>query len=150
MDVIENTLSTSVETVLRRPLFCFLATVDGGNPRVSPLWFRWEDGAIWIIADDEKTYPDRVRDHPATALAIVDFDVETGRVVHVGMRGRATVEPHDPARAERLLTEYLGPDKSAWDEHRFGDPRDWGPSMVMLRVDPTTVVARDQSYTPAG
>lgn len=149
MEVVEDTLDVDLETFLDRPLFCFLATVDGGEPRVSPLWFLWEDGAVWIVADERKTYTSRVERTPETALAIVDFDRTTGTVQHVGMRGRATVEPHDPARAQRLLSRYLGPDMDEWDESRFPDPRTWGEEMVMIRFVPETVVARDQSYAPA-
>lgn len=149
MELVENTLPVDVETFLDRPLFCFLATTDDGSPRISPLWFLWEDGAVWMIADDRKTYPSRVRRDPETALAIVDFERSTGRVQHVGMRGRAAVEPLDPARAERLLARYLGPEKDEWDQSRFPDPHEWGEEMVMIRFDPETVVARDQSYAPA-
>ena len=59
------------------------------------------------------------------------------------------MEPHDPERAERLLTGYLGSDREKWDEVRFGDPHEWGEEMVLLRFVPGTVVARDQSYAPA-
>ncbi|MEF8775518.1 MAG: pyridoxamine 5'-phosphate oxidase family protein [Haloarculaceae archaeon] len=149
MEIVEHTLPVELEAFLDRPLFCFLGTVDAGNPRVTPLWFLWEDDAVWIIANDEKTYPTRVRDHPAVDLAVVDFEAETGRVQHVGMRGRASVRPHDPARAERLLQRYLGPEKATWDQERFGDPREWDERMVMLEIEPETVVARDQSYSPS-
>lgn len=149
MEIVENTLDVSVESFLDRPLFCFLATTDDGAPRVTPLWFLWEDDAVWIIANSEKTYPSRVEENPETALAVVDFDRATGRVQHVGMRGRATVEPHDPERAERLLAGYLGPDEDEWDQSRFPDPHEWSDQMVMLRFVPETVVARDQSYEPA-
>jgi len=151
MDVLENTLDVELDAFLERPLFCFLATTERGEgaPRVSPLWFLWEAGSVWIVTDRRKTYPSRAERNPETALAVVDFDRTTGRVQHVGMRGRATVVPHDPARAERLLTAYLGPDPTEWDESRFPDPREWGEEMVMLRFDPETVVARDQSYAPA-
>lgn len=149
MKVLENTLPESLDTFLSRPLFCFLATTEDGAPRISPLWFLWEEEAIWIIGDTQKAYPSRIEQRPETALAIVDFDRATGTVHHVGMRGRATVEPHDPARAERLLSRYLGPDRDEWDEPFFGDPYEWGDEMVMIRFDPETVVARDQSYVPA-
>jgi hypothetical protein len=39
--------------------------------------------------------------------------------------------------------------KDEWDEPFFGDPYEWGEEMVMIRFDPGTVVARDQSYVPA-
>jgi predicted pyridoxine 5'-phosphate oxidase superfamily flavin-nucleotide-binding protein len=150
MDVIENTLDVDLETFFERPLFSFLGTAtEAGHPRVSPLWFRWEDGAIWHIAEAHRSYPDRVQRRPETALAVVDFDPAAGRVEHVGMRGRTTVEPHDPERAIRLLKRYLGPEMDEWDDSRFPDPHEWGEGFVMLRFDPETVVARDQSYAPA-
>lgn len=144
MELIENTLDVELDEPLTRPLFCHLSTVSAeGNPRVSPLWFLWEDGALWIIADAEKSNPGRVADHPETAVAIVDSDPETGRVEHVGLRGRATVEPFDAERSERLLARYLGDEQSEWDE-RFADlPEErWR----LVRFEPETVVARDQSY----
>jgi nitroimidazol reductase NimA-like FMN-containing flavoprotein (pyridoxamine 5'-phosphate oxidase superfamily) len=149
MEVVENTLDVELDAFLDRPLFCFLATTDDGAPRVSPLWFLWEAGAVWMVADERKSYPGRVERHPEVALAVVDFDRAAGRVQHVGVRGRASVEPLDPARAERLLARYLGPDVEEWDGSRFPDPREWGAEMVLLRVEPGTVVARDQSYVPA-
>lgn len=149
MDIVENTLDVGIETFLERSLFCFLGTVEAGDPRVSPLWFLWEDGAVWIVANEEKTYPERVEARPETALAVVDFERATGRVQHVGMRGTATVEPHDPERAIRLLKPYLGPHPEEWDQDRFPDPHEWGAEMVMVEFVPGTVVARDQSYAPS-
>ncbi|MFB6200647.1 MAG: pyridoxamine 5'-phosphate oxidase family protein [Halorhabdus sp.] len=148
MEVVENTLDVALDELLERPLFCFLATTDDGAPRVSPLWFLWADRAVWIVGDRSKTYPARIEADPRTALAVVDFEPETGTVQHVGMRGRASVEPHDPARAEQVLAKYLGPDRAEWDREFFGDPAEWGDEMVMLRFVPETVVAREQSYRP--
>jgi hypothetical protein len=148
MEVVENALDVPIDEVLAEPLFCFLGTATpDGHPRVSPLWYLWEDEAIWILGDTEgKSYTTRVVDHPKTALAIVDFDVDTGRVRHVGMRGHATLEPLDDDRVYRLLRRYLGDDREAWDE-RFAhlDPDRWS----FVRVVPGTVVARDQSFVPS-
>lgn len=146
MDVIEDTLPVELDAFLDRPLFCFLGTVSAdGLPRVSPLWYLWEESAIWIVADRERTYATRVRETPETALAIVDFDVRTGLVQHVGMRGTAAVEPFDTARADRLLRRYLGADKERWDGgFRNLDPSKWG----LIRFTPETAVARGQSFSP--
>ena len=52
MEIVDRTLEEDLDSVLDRPLFCFLAqATPGGEPRVSPLWFLWEAGCIWIIAD---------------------------------------------------------------------------------------------------
>lgn len=148
MDIIQNSFDVEIDEFLERPLFCFLGMVSTEHEsRVSPLWFMWEDDAIWIIADLDKTYPHRVEHTPETALAIVDFDQQTGLVQHVGMRGHASVEPFDPDRAVRLLKRYLGENRDNWDEKRFGDPYEYGDNWVFIRFSPETVVARDQSYT---
>lgn len=147
MDIVENTLDEPLDAVLKQPLFCFLGSVSReGEPRISPLWYLWEDDSIWIIADSQSTYTTRVERHPRTAVAIVDFDVHTGRVVHIGMRGNATLLALDQDRVDRLLTRYLGPEKSAWDPAFIDlDPDRW----EFIRFDPETVVARDQSFTPS-
>lgn len=144
MDLVENTLEVEVDTFLARPLFCFFAQRSGHGPRLSPLWFLWEEETIWNVARlSDRSYPERVNEYPRSAVAVVDFDPATGRVEHVGMRGRATIEPYDSGRADRLFQKYLGGQKTDWpemfvhfdtDEYRF------------IKFEPETVVARDQSY----
>lgn len=150
MEIVENTLNVELTEFLDRPLFAHIATVSAENaPRDTPVWFLWEEGYLWVIANtDQRTVHERIERDPRVAVGIVDFDVETGLVEHVGIRGQAAVVPHDPDRAERLLRRYLGSDKSEWDAERFGDPQEWSDAMVLLRIDPETVVARDQSYSP--
>ena len=144
MDVVENTLEVAVEDVLDRPLFALLAQSSPDGPRVSPLWFLWENEAVWHIAQmGGRSYPERVRQDPRTTLAVVDFDPAAGRVEHVGLRGEASLEPYDPDRAGRLLAKYLGPDRDRWPD-RFSGLDSNGYRLI--RVEPATAVARDQSY----
>jgi hypothetical protein len=143
MEIVENTLDVPLAEFLDRPLFCFLAQQPAAGARVSPLWFHWEESVVWIIARTDRSYADRVREFPSSALAVVDFDPTSGRVEHVGMRGTATLAAWDPARARRLLEGYLGPDREEWDP--MFAPED-GDGKRLLRFDPETVVARDQSY----
>jgi len=143
MRVVENTMDVPIERLLERPLFCFLASVDDGLPRVSPLWYLWENETAWIMADREKTYVNRVESTPEAALAVVEFLPGSGVVRHVGFRGRASVEPFDLDRTNRLLKRYLGPDPETWDD-RFLPP--WSDRWCFIRFEPETVVARDQSY----
>jgi hypothetical protein len=141
--------SPDLDEFLSRPLFAFLGTSAPKGPRVSPVWFLWEDGAMWIIADRcTDSFPHRVEADPRCALSIVDFDRRTGLVHHVGVRGEASVCRFDEQRARRLLRRYLGPDEAAWDNGRFGPPVG-GPDTVLVRITPVTVVSRDQSYRPA-
>lgn len=144
MEIVENTLDRSLEEFLEQPLFCFLSTLSlDGDPRTSPLWFLWEDELIWIIGDSEKTYSKRIEHHPQTSLAIADFDVFSGRVHHVGMRGKATIVPLEKDRVYRVLRRYLDDERDDWDP-RFSslDPEQWR----FIRFEPETVVARDQSF----
>jgi Pyridoxamine 5'-phosphate oxidase len=137
--------SVDVDELLARPLFAHLATTSDEGPRESPVWFLWEDEAIWIIGSRQRnTFLTRVAHEPRCALSIVDFDPERGVVHHVGMRGHATVEPFERERARRLLTRYLGRNTDAWDA-RFRDTLD-DPDNAFIRFVPDTVVARDQSY----
>ncbi len=149
MKLVENTLTVELADVLERPLFCFLAHHSNDGVRLSPLWFLWEEGTVWCIAQlAGRSYPDRIREYPQTAIAIVDFDPCTGRVEHVGMRGTATIEPYDRERGKRLFEKYLGPDADEWPDMFCGlEPA----SYRLIEFKPETVVARDQSYpAPAG
>ena len=134
-----------LEKFLRRPLFAHLATASEHGPRVSPVWFSWEEGALWIIGDRADTFPGRIEEEPRCAVGIVDFDPGTGLVQHAGFRGSAAVEPFDRDRARRLFSRYLGKDRTGWDG-MFVEALD-DPGLVFVRFEPETVVVRDQSYS---
>ncbi|WP_394844162.1 pyridoxamine 5'-phosphate oxidase family protein [Pendulispora brunnea] len=133
-----------VDAVLKRPLMAHLATASTAGACDSPVWFLWEEGAIWLVGTSNDSFPKRLRANPKCAIGVVDFDLERGVLLHVGMRGCAEVLPIDRNRLHRLLRRYLG-----------NDPRGWGetfrttviePLDLMVRFVPETVVARDQSY----
>jgi Pyridoxamine 5'-phosphate oxidase len=146
--ILDRPRTVELDEFLERPLFAHLATSSSDGPRDSPVWFLWEDAAIWIIGSTRTdSFPRRVRDDPRCALALVDFDRESGRVHHVGMRGRARVCPFDRERARRLLARYLGGDVASWEDRFTATLSD--PDNVLIRFEPETVVARDQSYRPA-
>ncbi|MEZ3145454.1 pyridoxamine 5'-phosphate oxidase family protein [Halobaculum sp. MBLA0143] len=147
MELLEDTLDVSLEAFLDRPLFCFLGQVADGEPRVSPLWYLWENGRIWCLGDTVgKSYTRRVERRSETAVAVVDFDVRTGRVEHVGMRGHAELSPLEEGRTFRLLRRYLGEETDEWDL-RFADLDD--ERWAFVEFTPETVVARDQSFSPS-
>lgn len=148
-DLQESRSRALLDELLARPLFAHLATGSEFGPRESPVWFLWEDDAIWIIGNYKTdTFPARVEREPRCALGVVDFDRATGLVQHVGFRGRARLLPHDGERLQRLLSRYLGQSLEEWDE-RFvkilGDT-----DYVFVRFEPLTAVVRDQSYLVKG
>jgi hypothetical protein len=137
--------TVDLEEFLSRPLFAHLATASEEGPRESPVWFLWEDAAVWIIGSlRDDSFPRRIDREPRCAIGIVDFDLQRGLVHHVGMRGRASVEPFDPDRATRLLRRYLGERVAGWDG-RHRETLDDADN-VLIRFSPETIVARDVSY----
>jgi hypothetical protein len=144
-DLQEDDSLSLLEEILARPLFAHLATASERGPRESPVWFLWEDEAVWIIGNYKTdSFPARIELEPRCALGIVDFDRASGLVQHAGFRGRARLLPHDALRLQRLLSRYLGPRLEEWDE-RFvkilGDA-----DYVFVRFEPETAVVRDQSF----
>ena len=137
--------SVDIDEFLSKPLVAHLATASGYGPRDSPVWFLWEEGAIWIIGNQKTdTFPRRIQHEPRCAISIVNFDKSVGLFHHVGLRGRGKVEPFDRERAGRLLARYLGEAKDHWDR-RFIETLD-DPDNVFIRFDPETAVTRDVSY----
>lgn len=143
-DLGEESARELMESVLARPLFAHLATSSAQGPRESPVWFLWEGGALWIIGNYKTdSFPARVEREPRCAVGIVDFDASKGLVRHVGFRGRARLEPHDPERMKRLLGRYMG-EPARWDA-RFVEILD-DADYIFVRFEPETAVVRDQSY----
>ena len=143
-DLAEDPARRLLDDILSRPLFAHLATSSEQGPRESPVWFLWEDGALWIIGHNKTdTFPKRSEREPRCAIGVVDFDASTGLVQHVGFRGRAYLMPHDPERMEQVLSRYMG-GMGRWDS-RFveilGDA-----DYIFIRFEPETAVVRDQSY----
>lgn len=139
------------EEVLSLPLIASLGTAErDGAPRIAPVWFLWEDAALWMPSDAGASSVGRIARDPRVAVEIVDYDNAAGRLRHLGLRGRATVEPMDAARFRRLLARYLGPPPS-WNpwfvEHvaRIDDP-----AGRLIRLAPESVFTKDVSYFRTG
>lgn len=147
-DLGEEGAQSLLREMLGRPLFAHLATASEEGPRESPVWFLWEEGALWVIGNYRTdSFPKRIEREPRCAVGVVEFDAERGLVRHVGFRGSARLTPHDAARVERLLGRYMGA-RERWDP-RFveilGDEE-----YVLVRFEPETAVVRDQSYELRG
>ena len=140
--------SVDLDEFLERPLFAHLATACENGARESPVWFLWEEDAVWIVGSRrDDSFPARIERDARCAIGIVDFRREDGLVQHVGMRGLGSVERFDRGRARRLLVRYLGEGEDGWDRRfrvTLEDPE--GEDAVLIRFDPQTVVARDVSY----
>jgi nitroimidazol reductase NimA-like FMN-containing flavoprotein (pyridoxamine 5'-phosphate oxidase superfamily) len=138
--------SFEIDEFLSRPLTARIAT---NGPTVRPVWFLWEDGAFWILTGPWARLLSRVREDPALALVVDECDLSTGRVRQVIARGRAEVLAFDVPRGRRKLARYLGADEERWDQrfrrYLHDDPAEKGTAWLRLR--PSSLVARDLSYT---
>lgn len=137
--------------VLSRPLMANLATVTAdGAPRNAPVWFTWEVGALWMLSDAASSSAARVAATPEVAVEIVDYDNERGLLRHVGMRGRATVEPMNAALFRRLLRRYLGPEdqQNQWFVDNVARVDD--PDGRLIRLSPSSIFTNDVSFFRTG
>lgn len=143
-DLEEEAARRLMTEILQRPLFAHLATHSVEGPRESPVWFLWEQDALWIIGNYETdSFPKRLELEPRCAIGVVDYDSSTGLVQHVGFRGRASLMAHDADRMKRLLSRYMG-EMDDWDK-RFVEILD-DTDYIFIRFEPQTAVIRDQSY----
>ncbi len=128
-----------------------LATVSDDGPRNAPVWFLWEDGALWMLGDAASNSVRRLARDPRCAVEIVHYDNGRGILAHLGLRGRATVEPMAAPRFRRLLAKYLGPDEARWNAWflarvaRIDDPEG-----RLIRLDPDSVFTNNVSYFRTG
>jgi hypothetical protein len=138
--------------VLGRPLMATLATVsDEGAPRAAPVWFLWEDGALWMPGDAGTSSVLRLGRDARAAVEIVDFDLAAGRLLHLGLRGRAEIRPMEPDRFRRLLARYLGPDEAAWNAWFIREiARIDSPEGRLIRLVPKSVFTNNVSHFLTG
>jgi general stress protein 26 len=137
--------------VLDRPLMASLATVSAdGAPRNAPVWFLWEGGALWMPGDADGSSVRRLTADPRCAVEIVDFDAEAGRLLHLGLRGRAQILPMRREVFERLLAKYLGP-KPGWNPWFVAQvARIDDPDGRLIRLEPDSVFTNNVSYFRTG
>ncbi len=139
------------EEVLALPLMAILSTASPEGPRGAPVWYHWEEGALWMPSSTGASSARRIADDPRVAVEIVDYDNGAGVLRHLGLRGRASVVAEDAALFERLLTRYLGRDRHAWNTWFVrAIARIGAPDGRMIRLVPESVFINDVSYFRTG
>jgi hypothetical protein len=139
------------ETLLALPLMANLATTCPEGPRNAPVWYIWEAGALWMPSTEVASSARRLARDPRCAVEIVRFEREAGILRHLGLRGRASIEPQDTGRFDRLLARYLGPDRARWNAWfvaQIARPDD--PGSRFIRLAPETTFTNDVSYFLTG
>ena len=117
------------EQFLTQPRIAHLATLRrAGTPHVAPVWFLWDDGRAWVMADTGAVKVRNVKRNPAVTLSIATPERPLSYVV---LEGQAHVNSDDLARVvERMCVLYDGPEKGAeFAKELLGENR-----MVLLEI----------------
>ncbi|MGJ8603311.1 MAG: pyridoxamine 5'-phosphate oxidase family protein [Marivita sp.] len=139
------------DDILQLPLMANLATLaSDGSPRNAPVWFHWEDNALWMLGSKDNASTKRVSADPRVSVEIVQYDNAGGILRHLGYRGRATVEKMNPDLFRRLLNRYLGPEPTwnAWFIETVACIDD--PDGRLIRLQPETTFTNDVSFFRTG
>jgi PPOX class probable F420-dependent enzyme len=130
-----------IEAFLQAPRHAILATINGdGSPQLSPVWFIYEEGRLYISAGVEAVKVRNLRNDPRLSVCI---DAGHSDARYVILRGVATIlEPHDPlqeAMRWRIIRHYHATEAEAlayYDAVRALES-------VLLIVAPEKIISQD-------
>jgi Pyridoxamine 5'-phosphate oxidase len=78
---------------------CYLATTGASGPHVTPVWFVWDGGSLWINSlVRSQRWTDLARD--PRVPAVVDEGVKYGELRGIELRGRVEVVGEVPRAGE--------------------------------------------------
>lgn len=104
-------IPTSHRDLLERPLLMVLGTTMPDNtPRVTPIWFSYEDGYICVNSVPGIAKHHAMQTHPYVSMVVIDPD---NPFRYVAMHGPVVEMTEDGAREHnnRLAMRYLGLEK---------------------------------------
>ena len=100
------------ESLLARPMIANLVTMrPAGTPHVAPVWFLWDRGRAFVMADANAVKVRNVKRNPVVALSIATADRPLSYVVLEG-KAKITSENLDDV-VERMCKLYDGPERGA-------------------------------------
>ncbi len=115
--------------LLNLALPAHLATLDpAGFPRITPIWFLWEDGIFYMSSGEERRHVhDLARDPRAgLCIAIEEGQKKAGSRPYrqIIVRGYAQVQPDTDERwARKLILKYItGQAGALWAQQGAGKP----------------------------
>jgi hypothetical protein len=90
---------SELDAFLAEQRTCRVATVGSGGPHVTPLWFAWHAGFVWLTSiTRSQRWTDMQRD-PRVAV-VVDAGDGYGELCGVELRGRVEVVGEVPRTGE--------------------------------------------------
>ncbi|GAA0240211.1 pyridoxamine 5'-phosphate oxidase family protein [Haladaptatus pallidirubidus] len=111
-------ISPDAEEFIRdAKLMAHLATSIHDRPHVAPVWYTYDDGALFVLTGGKKLA--NIEQNPRVAISIeknTDGDAEW----MITLLGRATIHTESERindAARKIFVKYLGSDKEAWPEY---------------------------------
>jgi PPOX class probable F420-dependent enzyme len=99
---------------LQKKAFANLATtMPDGSPQVTPVWFDYRDGLIWVNTAKGRVKARNMKTGVPVALAIMDPD-NPYRYLQIRGRVGRIIEQGADADIDKLAKKYLGKDKYPW------------------------------------
>jgi nitroimidazol reductase NimA-like FMN-containing flavoprotein (pyridoxamine 5'-phosphate oxidase superfamily) len=114
-----------------------LATVDGqGRPRVRPVWFLWENGALWFTTRIGQRHTGRDwADGGEVSVSIASDDQPYRAVI---ARGRPEVVGREEGLLSAVSSRYLGERRKHWTTEALRQS-----DRVVFRVEPSSLISWD-------
>ena len=118
-----------MDRFLAQPRIAHLVTLrPAGTPHVAPVWFLWDRGRAFVMADANAVKVRNIESNPSVALSIATSERPLSYVV---LEGQAEVTSEDlPQVVERMCVLYDGPERGAeFAKKLLGEDR-----MVLLEI----------------
>lgn len=133
-------ISIEASEFLSGKLIGRLATAStNGQPHVVPVWFLWENEALWISSYRSTRKVIDLERNPKSAI-VIDVEESGGGLTAVMIEGNCELITQSRAEAQKMIEKiylkYLGPEGI-----REKDPQTWlhSPENVLLKLTPNRI-----------
>jgi hypothetical protein len=118
-----------------------VATSSGDGPHVTPLWFTWADGTIWLYSITRSRRWADLRADPRVAV-LVDAGTEFLELHGVEITGEVTIVGEVP-RTGQHCPELVAVERSMARKYFGGDQMPYDERHGWLKVTPSKITSWD-------
>jgi hypothetical protein len=127
---------------LARAKVCRLASVGRMGPHVTPLWFAWHQGALWLYSlTRSQRWADLMTD--PRAAAVIDAGDEYSELRGVELRGSVEAIGEVPRTGAEFLPELATVERLYARKYSGGVAMTHDRRHAWLRLTPTNIVSWD-------
>lgn len=123
----------AVHAASQKAIWCAVATVDRGEPRVRLVHPTWDGRVLWFATGPQSP---KIRQLRANPLVDVQYQVAPPEFTHILVRGRA--ELCDSAADKQRAWDVID-----YDLTQFGSTGPDDPNFLPVRIHPTRVELSD-------